>query len=75
MRRSRISQTFRRRIDYRVGALAIGGTALLVPLGHARPTSTEVHIWLVVVLALFALLRVLKRCLFRGAVGLPRRHN
>src|SRR3981189_3134682 len=47
VRRSRISQTFRRRIDYRVGALAIGpisnNTALPLQTqlsGHARPPDS-----------------------------------
>jgi diguanylate cyclase (GGDEF)-like protein len=36
-------------------ALGIGGIALLVPLGHARPTSTDVHLSVWVVIALFAI--------------------
>ncbi|MEY2432284.1 MAG: hypothetical protein QOC92_2009 [Acidimicrobiaceae bacterium] len=38
-----------------ISALAIGGTALLVPLGHARPIPTEVHLSVFVVMALFAI--------------------
>src|SRR3981189_2874865 len=40
MRRSRISQTFRRRIDYRVGALAIGPISTNKPL----PLQTQVSV-------------------------------
>jgi hypothetical protein len=40
MRRSRISQTFRRRIDYRVGALAIGAISTNKPM----PLQTQVSV-------------------------------
>ncbi|MEY2459884.1 MAG: hypothetical protein QOG30_1714 [Acidimicrobiaceae bacterium] len=36
-----------------IAMLGIGGVALLVPLGHARPTTTDVHLSVLVVIALF----------------------
>src|SRR5437879_5548355 len=38
-----------------IAALGTGGAALLVPLGHARPTSTDVQLSVLVVIALFAI--------------------
>ena len=38
-----------------ISALGTGGVALLVPLGHARPTSADVHLSVWVVIALFAI--------------------
>jgi diguanylate cyclase (GGDEF)-like protein len=50
------ASTPRRSVIYAViFALGIGGIALLVPLGHARPTSTDVHVSVWVVIALFAI--------------------
>jgi diguanylate cyclase (GGDEF)-like protein len=48
--------TPRRSVIYAViSALGIGGIALLVPLGHARPTTADVHLSVWVVIALFAI--------------------
>ncbi|MEY2451913.1 MAG: hypothetical protein QOD92_1487 [Acidimicrobiaceae bacterium] len=42
-------------INAAISTLALGGTALLIPLGHEGAVSTDVHLSVLIVIALFAI--------------------